>query len=361
MKIRLDYVTNSSSSSFVTFSIKNKKLVETLEKFNIDYFLMGSSSGDLTYHESWYEESTAPESPGNASIAEWLSDYMETDHIQYLIENSSKNPDLAGAISYLRNHANEIDACTDMAEFENGDVVTDSGGSSYTLEIHRNGKIQTSFLDETDWEYKKYGETLADALNGPKTKIKELAIKKNGLSELRERRKRFSNRKLSEDELYQHRIELLKDINEELDKKTVSVSSIFEGCNIARGDYWKVLPEHRNCPSGLTPQKAGIWRFNVLQSYIFDRISVHLTQRTSKKTNFIIFDNEQAFQHHESNSMEDEDAFYLLVWNNLLEKCNKYPELRIIHLKEFVDYVESNEVPEIDFCDSDKKVKENGR
>ena len=333
MKIRFDFVTNSSSSSFVAFNIKNKELVEVFKRFNIDYCILGDQICD----ETWFEESNAPKTPGKDSVAQWLAYYFELDEVKNLIGFYGDDSDVEGVVNYLREHAEEFDECIEKAEFEYGRAVTDGGGSSYGLEIHKEGKVQTSYLSGSDWDYKKYGETLASALSGSKEKIRELAIELNGFSEQYTSNNSF-NEKISFDEFSKKRASMLKDIVVTLEPRIVDADKIFEGCNIARGDYWKDLPEMRGSGLGkMTPQELGRYRFQVLQDYIKDVLGVNLTRNASKKTDFIIFDDTDAY------STQYPDESIMIHWKSILEKCNKFPNLKVILKGNFDKYLYSAE------------------
>ena len=70
MKVRFDFVTNSSSSSFVVYRIDDKELANVFRKAG--YWGAVSGSNESVISGRFYSEDTNLDTPGGGSIVEWF-------------------------------------------------------------------------------------------------------------------------------------------------------------------------------------------------------------------------------------------------------------------------------------------------
>lgn len=156
MKIRTDFVTNSSSSSFVIYRIDDKKLAEVFKQAGLWYYL--SDSNDNVVSGQINSESTGLDIPRGGSIVEWLIDSMD---LSWDFDDKKDN-----LIKLLNEHKEEIDHNCRSAEFAVSNICSDGGDSSFASEERKGAKIIFCGIDENDWDYQKEGEGLWSFIEG---------------------------------------------------------------------------------------------------------------------------------------------------------------------------------------------------
>ena len=164
MKIRFDFVTNSSSSSFVIFNVQNKELAKVCERFNIPVKSDGNSISDLLQAE---QSTLAAMTPNAQSISEWFIKILSAGDDVYRFYYK----DFSDAIAYIREHAEEIDEKTISSEIASASVVTDDEGSFIDVETRGKGTIESFSVDSFDWNYEERGVALWEILQGMDTRM----------------------------------------------------------------------------------------------------------------------------------------------------------------------------------------------
>ena len=156
MKIRFDFVTNSSSSSYVIFNVRNKELAKVCERFNIP--VVTDSSGISSVLEA-EQAALAGLTPDGQSIAEWFAKVLSARDVYRFYDK-----DFSEAIRYLHEHADDIDAHTESSEIAAASIVTDDEGSFIDVETRKKGKIESFSVDTYEWDYEKNGIALWEVL-----------------------------------------------------------------------------------------------------------------------------------------------------------------------------------------------------
>lgn len=177
MKIRLDFVTNSSSSSFVSFTIDNKVLYNLVRKCRIK----GMSTARQTIQCSTFNINDRPVLPFECktSLADWLVDFFNKLELTSMDMTSEARDEL---VKEIKSKKDVINAATSAYSLTSANMVSDGWGTALATEDLSDGNLYSFFIDDNEWNSLDREETLYDLLIEEKfAKIKRLSRKKEGV------------------------------------------------------------------------------------------------------------------------------------------------------------------------------------